>query len=509
MPFLPKALTSPSTKDLRTLERVILSSKQKALRVNLEPEIYGTFAEIGAGQEVVRHFFRSGGASGTIAKAMSAYDKDFSDAIYGPEENNRYVCEPRLRKMTDHEYSLIEKRLNRSKHPSKKFFAYANTVATIDFHKRYRGHGWMGLKFQTSPEKEPNEIILHVQLNENDAATQQETIGVLGVNMIYGAFFYYQNAREYLQSLYDNLTRDQIEMDMVSMTGPDFEKVDNRLLSLQLVKNGMTDAVIFSPDGKNLQPADLLYKKNILAIRGSFRPVTKVNIDMIINGYNKFVTENRVDSEKLQVLFEITLNNLSADGDIDEQDFIDRADILCSLGQTVLISNYQEYYKLIQYFSNFTKMRMGLIMGINNMIELFNEKYYRDLNGGILEAFGILFTRDLKVYLYPSHPDTEAEIITSKNMPVHPRLRPLYDYLIDNGRIVDLEDFDPEVLQIHSRETLRKIREGESGWETMVPNYVDVMIKKNKLFGYKPTEEDKENKDKEQKKDEKVSEEDR
>lgn len=468
------------------MERVILAAKQKALRINLDPNIYGTFAEIGAGQEVVRHFFRSGGASGTIAKAMSAYDKDFSDAIYGKEEKNRYVCEPRLRKMINHEYGLIEERLDRNQHPSKKFFAYANTVTTIDFHKKYQGHGWMGIKFQSSSEKDPNEVILHVQLHENDAAMQQETIGVLGVNMLYGCFFYYQNPTEYLKSLYDNLTRDQIEIDMISMSGPDFETVDNRLLSLQLVKNGMTDAVIFSPDGKNLQPADLLYKKNILAIRGSFRPVTKVNIDMIINGYNTFVKENRVDADDLQVLFEITLSNLRADGDIDEQDFIDRADILCSLGQTVLISNYQEYYKLIQYFSIFTKKRMGLIMGINNMIELFNEKYYRDLNGGILEAFGILFTRDLKVYLYPSKLDGNEEILTSKNMPVHPRLRPLYDYLINNGRIVDLEGFDAEVLNIQSREVLQRIRSGKPGWEKMVPNYVDVMIKNNRLFGYDP-----------------------
>jgi hypothetical protein len=248
----------------------------------------------------------------------------------------------------------------------------------------------------------------------------------------------------------------------------------------------MTDAVIFSPDGKNLQPADLLYKKNILTIRGSFRPVTKVNIDMIINGYNAFVKENRVEADNLQVLFEITLSNLRADGDIDEQDFIDRADILCSLGQTVMISNYQEYYKLVQYFSTFTKKRMGMIMGVNNMIELFNEKYYRDLNGGILEAFGILFTRDLKVYLYPSKLEETDELQNSKNMPVHPRLLPLYEYLLHNGRIVDLEGYDPDVLWIQSRETLRRIRTGDAGWEKMVPNYVDVMIKKNRLFGYDP-----------------------
>jgi hypothetical protein len=468
------------------LERVILTSKQKALRINLDPDIYGTFSEIGAGQEVVRHFFRAGGASGTIAKAMSAYDKDFSDAIYGKEEKNRYVCEPRLRKMVEHEYGLIEERLSREKHPSKKFFSYANTIATIDFKKRYQGHGWMGIKFQTSPEKEPNEVVLHVKLHENEASLQQETIGVLGVNILYGCYFYYQNPREYLKSLYDNLTRDQIEIDMISMEGPDFDGVDNRLLSLQLVKNGFTDAVIFSPDGKNLQPSDLLYKKNILTIRGSFRPVTKVNIDMIINGYNAFVKENRVDSDDLQVLFEITLSNLKSGGDIDEQDFIDRADILCSLGQTVLISNYQEYYKLIRYFSTMTKKRMGLIMGTNNLDALFDEKYYRDLDGGILEAFGVLFTRDLKVYIYPSKLEGKEELVTSENIDIHPRLRPLYNYLVNNGRIVDLQDFDPDVLWIQSRTALKMIREGEPGWEKMVPNYVDVMIKKNRLFGYDP-----------------------
>ncbi|MEM9053638.1 MAG: TonB-dependent receptor [Bacteroidota bacterium] len=468
------------------MERVILTSKQKALRVNLDPDIYGTFSEIGAGQEVVRHFFRAGGASGTIAKAMSAYDKDFSDAIYGKEEKNRYVCEPRLRKMVEHEYGLIEQRLSRENHPSRRFFSYANTIATIDFRKKYQGHGWMGIKFQTSPEKEPNEIVIHVKLHENEAQLQQETIGVIGVNMLYGCYFYYQNPRDYLQSLYDNLTRDQIEIDMISMEGPDFAGVDNRLLSLQLVKNGFTDAVIFSPDGKNLQPSDLLYKKNILTIRGSFRPVTKVNIDMIINGYNAFVKENKVEQDDLQVLFEITLSNLTSGGDLDEQDFIDRADILCSLGQTVLISNYQEYYKLIRYFSTMTKKRLGLIMGTNNLDALFDDKYYRNLDGGILEAFGILFSRDLKVYVYPSLMEGETELVTTKNMEVHPRLRPLYDYLTYNSRIVDLAEHDPDVLWIQSRTALGMIRNGEPGWEKMVPNYVDVMIKKNQLFGYNP-----------------------
>lgn len=468
------------------LERVVLSPSQKALRVNLNPEIYGTFAEIGAGQEVVRHFFRAGGASGTIAKAMSAYDKDFSDAIYGKETKGRYVCKPRLINMLNHEYRLIEERLSRKVHGSKKFFAFANTFATINYQKTIQGHGWMGLKFQTDASKEPNMVILHARLHELDALLQQATVGILGVNLLYGCFFFANKPKELLLSLYDNLGRDQVEIDMIQMTGPDFESVDNRLLSLQLVKNGMTDAVIFSPDGRNLQAADVLYKKNILAIRGSFRPVTKVNIDMIMKGMKLFEKEYRVEQEDIQVLFELTLNNLRAEGDIDEQDFLDRADILCSLGQTVLVSNYSKYYKLVEYFSKYTNKRMGIIMGTNMLMELFNEKYYRDINGGILEAFGILFSRDLKIYLYPWKDTESGEMLTSKNCPVHPRLKPLFDYLCYNKRLVDITDYNPDVIDIYSKDVLEMIKHGHGGWEEMVPSYVDTIIKDNRLFEFDP-----------------------
>jgi hypothetical protein len=268
------------------------------------------------------------------------------------------------------------------------------------------------------------------------------------------------------------------------MEGPDFENVDNRLLSLTLVKEGMTDAVIFGPDGKNQQPSDVLYKKNILTIRGSFRPVTKVNIDMMENGYNAFVEENRVDKDNVQLLFEITLSNLKMEGDIDEKDFLDRADILCSLGHTVLISNYRKYYKLIEYFSSYTKARMGLIIGVNNLLEIFDDKYYRNLNGGILEAFGILFTRDLKIYLYPYQADSKDELLNSKNIPIHRRLRPLYDYLLKNSKIKDLK-FNDTVLQIFSRDILYMIRKKKDGWQEGVPDGVSEIIEKKKLFGIK------------------------
>ncbi|WP_196888548.1 TonB-dependent receptor [Aureivirga sp. CE67] len=460
------------------------SIKRKALQINLNENIYGTFAEIGAGQETVRNFFRAGGASGTIAKAMSAYDKDFSDAIYGVENDRRYVTEARLKKMLSHEMELVEERLSRDKHPNKIFFAYANTVTTIDFAKKFKGHGWMGIRFQLDPLEGYNEIIMHVRFKENDAKLQQETLGAIGVNLIYGAFYLNDNPKELLKSFYDNLDKDQIEIDMINFSGPRFTYVDNRLMSLQLVKNGMTDAVMFGPDGNNLLPAQQLYKANILALRGSFRPVTKVNMDMFEKAKEMFLQEKRVDPDKTKVIFEITLTNLRAEGKINERDFLDRAELLCSLGQNVMITNFQEYYKLVEYFSEFTKARMALAMGVYNMVQIFDEKYYRNLSGGILEAFGKLFFKDLKLYLYPLQNQETGELSTSDNLKVHPRMKELYKYFKFNGKVLDIKNYNPEILNVYSRNVLRMISEGEEGWEEMLPEGVAEIIKAEKLFGY-------------------------
>ena len=464
------------------------SIKSKALRINLNQNIYGTFAEIGAGQETVRNFFRAGGGSGTIAKAMSAYDKDFSDAIYGIEDDKRYVTESRLKRMLKHEVDLIEQRISREKHPNKLFFSYANTVATIDFAKKYKGHGWVGVRYQTTPTEDYNEIILHVRFHENDARLQQNTLGILGVNLIYGAYYKYDNPKKLLRYLYDHLDKDQIEIDTINFSGPRFEKVDNRLMSLQLVKNGMTEAVMFGPDGNNILPARILYKKNILALRGSFRPVTKVNMDIYKKSLNMFLNENKVSKDRTEVIFEITLSNLRAEGEIDEQDFMARAKLLCSLGQTVMISNFQEYYKVVEYFSNYTKERMALAMGVNNLVDIFDEKYYRHLSGGILEAFGKLFFKDLKVYLYPLKDQQTGEITDSNNVKVHPRMKELYKFFKYNGKLQDIVDYDPEIMDIFSREVLQKIHDGETGWESQLPEGIAELIKENNLFGYKEAE---------------------
>lgn len=462
----------------------IPSIRNKAFRINLNENIYGTFAEIGAGQETVRNFFRAGGASGTIAKTMSAYDKDFSDAIYGVEEDSRYVTESRLKKMLNHEMNLIEERIVREKHPEKLFFAYANTVATIDFAKKYKGHGWLGIRYQTKPDEDYSEIILHIRFHENDAVAQQITLGILGVNLIYGAYYKYDQPRKLLRYLYDHIDKDKIEIDTINFSGPKFENVDNRLMSLQLIKNGMTDAVMFGPDGNNILPARILYKKNILALRGSFRPVTKVNIDMYEKSYAMFLEENRVEKERTEVIFEITLSNLRAEGEIDEEDFMDRARLLCSLGHTVMISNFQEYYKLVEYFSRYTKMRLGLAMGVNNLVDIFDEKYYRHLSGGILEAFGKLFFKDLKVYLYPMRDPETGEYTTSENLKVHPRMKELYKFFKYNGKVVDIKDFNENILNIFSREVLSMIENDEDGWEGMLPRGVSEIIREKHLFSY-------------------------
>ncbi len=463
----------------------IPSLQNKALRINMNENVYGTFAEIGAGQETVRHFFRAGGASGTIAKAMSAYDKDFSDAVYGIEHDRKYVTEARLKKMLAYETELLENRISREKHPNKMYFTYANTVATIDFAKKYKGHGWVGIKYQVEPQGGFNEIIIHVRFHENDASLQQLTLGSLGVNLIYGAYYKYDSPKKLLRYLYDHVDKDQIEIDMINFEGPQFEKVDNRLMSLQLLKNGFTDAVMFGPDGNNILAAKILYKKNILALRGSFRPVTKVNMDMYKQSLKLFLNENRVKEENTEVIFEITLSNLRAEGKIDEEDFMDRARLLCSLGQTVMISNFQEYYKLVEYFSRYTKERMALAMGVNNLVDIFDEQYYRHLSGGILEAFGKLFFKDLRVYLYPMKDPETGEYTNSENLKVHPRMKELYKFFKYNGRVVDIQDYDPDILTIFSREVLHMIANNEEGWEKMLPEDTGKLIKEQNLFDYK------------------------
>ncbi|MEL0184204.1 MAG: TonB-dependent receptor [Bacteroidota bacterium] len=461
----------------------VLSTVDKALRINLNEHIYGTFAEIGAGQEVARHFFRAGGASGTIAKTMSAYDRGFSDAIYGAEQDKRYVTKSRLSKMLKHEINLLETRVDRKNNPEKMFFAFANTVATIDFAKKFKGHGWMGIRFQTDSQQEYSEIQMHVRFHLIDAKAQQEALGIMGVNLIYGAYYKHNKPRSLIKYLYDHIDPHAIEIDTINFSGPLFENVDNRLLSLDLVKNGMTQAVMFGPDGKNILPAAVLYKKNILAIRGSFRPVTKVNEDMYEKSYKMISNDSDFNLEKTISIFEITLSNLlSGQSDVNEQDFLDRAELLCSSGKTVMITNFQEYYKLSDYFSNYTTKKTVMTMGVDNLIKVFEDKYYSNLSGGILEAFGKLFKHNIEIYLYPLIKGDK--LIDSSNLQVEDNMKNLYKYFKDNQKIRDIENFNKSLLNIYSWEVLEEIKNNSPGWEQKLPEAISKLIKEKKLFGY-------------------------
>ncbi|MFY0686181.1 MAG: TonB-dependent receptor [Cyclobacteriaceae bacterium] len=456
-----------------------LTTKEKALQLNLDPRIYGTIAEIGGGQEVASHFFKAGAASGTIAKTMSAYDMTFSDAIYGKAK--RYVCEEKLHKMLDREYSLLSQRLTQRAKKSH-FFAFANTVETLNYKKTNLSHGWIGLRFQKHPQSEPNSCIVHVQLKDNDAQWQQQLLGMVGVNLIH-ACYHYPEAEDIILALRDNLSHDRMEIDMFSLSGPDFHHVDNRLTSLLLVRHGLTHAAMFGSKGNVLQPSEALYKKNILVLRGRFRPVTRVNVDMMLTALRAFRAEEEVDPANTLALTELTLNDLSMEGEVDETDFLDRVDLLCSLGQTVVISNYQEHYKLASYLSNFTRRQLlGIICGIGNLERIFDESYYQNLKGGILESFGRLFGSNVKLYIYPGLSE-KGKVITTKDFVAPKHLMHLYQYLKDNGQIQDLKGAKIADLHIVGDEALALIKNGDNSWEKMVPKRVGDIIKNQHLFG--------------------------
>jgi hypothetical protein len=508
------------------MNREITGTHQKALQINLDPTKYGTFAEIGAGQEVARWFFRVGGAAGTIAKTMSAYDMTISDAIYG--QADRYVTRQRLHSMLDHEYGLLEERLKDKRGANTKFFVFADTVKARGYKQQVadESHGWLGVRFQTEPLGPPSEVIIHVRMLDPENVPQQEALGVMGVNLIYAALYLHHDPRTFIHSLMDNLTSERVETDMIKFSGPAFKQIDNRLylhhdprtfihslmdnltservetdmikfsgpafkqidnrlMTLELVQQGLANAAMFTAGGEMVHAAEVLYKKPILVERGSFRPVTKVTLDMLECAQAQFVQEPAVQGEPIVVLMEMTLKNLTEGGVIDHRDFLDRVDLLGSLGKTVLISNYGEYYRLAAYLFRYTKKMIGVVMGVPTLRELFEEKYYADLEGGILESFGRLFKNALKLYVYPLRDPVNGALITAENLRVAPNLRHLYAYLLENLYIHGLRGYGENCLPIFSRDVLSKIRANDASWEQMVPKEVAALIKERKLFGYR------------------------
>lgn len=460
-----------------------LTTEEKALKINLRGDIYGSFAEIGAGQEVAANFFKAGGSSGTIAYTHSAYDMKMSDSMYG--KCGRYVCEARLLQMLEKEYSTIEKTLHERAKKSR-FFAFANTVESLNYHKTNQGQGWIGLKFQDEIGKPPNEIVMHIKMHDTSHKRQQEALGILGVNLIHAAYFEHQNIEAFLEALTYRLPRSRVEIDMLRVSGADLQRLDNRIIALKLVKMGLTDATMFDQSGAVLQPRTALYKKNVLLMRGRFRPMTKVHVDMIEAGIEQYLREEDVEENNVHLVLELTLKDLTADGRISDKDFIDRAELLCSMGYTVMISNYLKHYKMIEYLSSITrKKKIGVLLGIYNLQTIFDERYYNTLNGGLLEAFGRGFGHNVKMYVYPALNMENGEIYDLDNFEIPVHLRGLLDYMLKSNKLEMMENFDRKLLHILSDDVLSKIHSGVSNWEDDVPESVMKAIKFYQLFGYR------------------------
>ncbi len=460
----------------------VTSTHNKALRINLEPLRYGSFAEIGAGQEVVRWFFRVGGAAGTIAKSISAYDMQVSDAIYG--KCKRYVCRERLEAMLQYEQNLNLERLSTSRGASTAFFSFANTVSARNYHGTNECHGWLGIRYQTAPGEKDSEIIIHVRMLDNENALQQEALGIVGVNLIYGAMFYSEEPNSLLQSLLDGLSVERIEIDMVDFSGQAFEVVDNRIMSLRLVQLGLSGAAMFASDGTVLQPSEHLRKKSVMVERGRFRPVTHVNIDMLDAALAAVDAEEDTTAGETVAIMEITMHNLRSAGEVDLQDFISRAEVLEATGHTVMISDFPEYYRLAAYLARYTSRRIGLTMGAHSLAELFEEHYYSHLDGGLLESFGRLFKNNVKLYIYPYRDPSSGQLMKTSNLEVAQKQKLFYQYLLERGCIAQLEDITESYLDIFSPDVLKQIAEGGEGWEVLVPEIVAQKIKTQKLFGY-------------------------
>jgi hypothetical protein len=460
----------------------MIDTNRKALQINLDARRYGTFAEIGAGQEVARWFFRVGGAAGTVAKTISAYDMAVSDAIYGPTDH--YVSRRRLKAMLDYEYGLLLERLEQGRGAKAAFFVFANTVAT----RPAEGHGWLGIRFQAEPGADPSEIFIHVRMLDRQTMDQQEALGVIGVNLIHGSFYLHRQPEALIRALLDNLTWERVEVDMIRFAGPAFGRLDNRLLALQLVKQGLTEAAMFTAKGEALQWAEVLYQKPVLVQRGSFHPPTTATLDVLERGLEQFAQDPELKGQPPVVLMEMTLRHLTTGDRIEEKDFLHRADTLGALGKTVLVSNFRRFHRLSAYLSRYTNRPIGLALGASKLKEIFDETFYNENEGGLLGGLGQLFRNQARLYVYPSLDLQSGRVITGESFPAAPHLGHLQAYLLQNRFIRCIRNYQPALLPIRSRDVLARIQSGDPSWEPLVPQPIVELIKRHGLFGH-PTEQ--------------------
>jgi len=462
------------------MQATIATTQHKALSINLAAQWYGSFAEIGGGQEVGRWFFKVGGAAGSVAKTISAYDMAISDGVYG--QARRYVSRERLQAMLEHEFAQVSEQL-RDKHGDQRcFFAFANTVATRRFRSSEHGRGWIGIRFQTQPCAEPSQITLHAHLVDASADREQDALGVLGVNLIHGAFFHHEKPLDLIATLMDELSRDRVEIDMIKFSGPAFRSVDNRLMSLELVKQGYTDAAMFTAEGEVVQPSEVLHKKPILVERGYFRPITNLTLDILERARDAFLNEPDVERQEPVIIAEMSLRNLIHTPELGHSDFLARADTLAVLGFNVLVSRLEHDYETAEYLAAYTDRLIGFAVGMPTVKLLVREQFYTHLAGGVLEGVGRLFKRSVKLYIYPAREQASGRIETADDVVLPEPWQHLHRLLRGLGRLELVHSANEAWLSIEQDEVLSLIEQGDESWQSLVPTKVAQIINSQQLF---------------------------
>ena len=461
----------------------ILSTLEKAQEINFSGRHYGTIAEIGAGQEVARWFFQAGGAAGTVAKSISAYDMTFSNAIYG--KSGRFVSRERLKEMLDYEYRLLVERLGTERGDQTRFFVFADTVTARSHKHASDGKGWLGIRFQTEANRAPGEIHLHVRLMDPTNSEQMEVLGMLGVNLIHAAFLHWRNPEEVLNRLMDGIRYGRLEVDMVAFGGPVFSRVDNRLASLKLVRSNLTPVSLFAATGENLEAEDSFYNKSVLLLRGHYRPITNFHMRMMSKASAIFRADPANKGREIVEVCEITMRNLVRSRKAGIEDFLDRVDCLGALKRTVMVSNIFRFHRLAQYITQRTKGCVGFVIGVPLLSKMLEEQFYSDLPGGILEAMGRLFLPGVRLLVQPGYDPVNGAFVTGHSLVVPEPIREIYEYLVRTGRIVDLSGEDKDLPSCSSSEILRNIRSGKKGWEKNVPSPVANLIRRRRLFSYR------------------------
>ena len=434
-----------------------LNTHQKALHINLDPASYGSFAEIGAGQEVVRWFLVVGGASGTVAKSISAYDKEVSDDLYG--SGARYVSKERLEAMLDSEWAQLIDQLNNRRGSDTSFFSFVDTFSARNYTGTNEPHGWVGLRFQLQPGGQPNDIVLHINMRDLSNPLEQEAIGILGVNLIYAVFYQLQTRESFLENIAQDVEK-RIEIDYAEVRGSAFEGWDQRALLAELVRAGLAEAVYFPSNGSPAPPIEVLHKQAVVLAPGSFEHVdpthAAIHEQLLASGLEQLRGElDEKDPAPIGFFCLSAMPLTDADPPPGIPDLLERIDVLLARGSAVLLFRDRELYSMTSLVNRYTKEHVRFVVGLSLLVRVW-EYRYRKLPGGFLEALNRLLAQNVRVYAYPmSSIELEQSIqsisatgwqwtdtegwVSARQLHPAPPLGYLYDYILASNFLVPMQ----------------------------------------------------------------------